>query len=88
MFVKFLFIKLGKKRLHFLKGLEVMIAEKFVASLTIPVKHSDNKTVASVTVNSNLFVFVANKFRGVFIPTKVVASSVEDLNLVKAEVHI
>lgn len=74
--------------MHFLKGLEVMIAEKFGSGLTIPVKHSDNKTVAGMAVNSNLFVFVADKLRGIFIPTKVVASSIEDLNLVKAEVHI
>jgi hypothetical protein len=64
-----------------------MINKKFVASLTIPARNSGNETVASVAVNSNLCVFVANKFRGVFVPTKVVASSVEDFYLVSAEVH-
>ena len=70
-----------------MKRLEIMINKKFVASLTIPARNSGNKTVASVAVNSNLCVFVANKFRGVFVPTKVVASSVEDFYLVSAEVH-
>jgi hypothetical protein len=64
-----------------------MINKKFVASLTIPVKNSGNKTVVGLAVNSNLFVFVAYKFRGVFIPTKVVASSIENFYLVSAEVH-